>query len=95
MTYTTFHYHSSTVFGAAFPPDRSTKTFETISAFAPYSWHEPKRPFSKDNATFNDAKNMVGFVDGHVSYLKIYYDGTKIAWAHNPPAGYDYQWSGD
>jgi prepilin-type processing-associated H-X9-DG protein len=45
--------------------------------------------------TFNDAKNMVGFVDGHVSYLKIYYDGQKIAWAYNPPAGYDYQWSGD
>ena len=36
LTYTTFHYHSSTVFGAAFPPDRSTKTFETISARRPY-----------------------------------------------------------
>jgi len=66
-----------------------------IPAFAPYSWHQPKRPFSKDNALFVDAKNMICFVDGHVSYVKIYFDGKKIAWAYNPPVGYDYQWSGD
>ena len=64
-------------------------------AFAPYSWHDPKRPLSKDDAVFNDSKNIVGFVDGHVRYLKMYYDGQKIAWAYNPPPGYDYQWSGN
>lgn len=66
-----------------------------MPAFAPYSWHEPKRPFSSDNAKFNDAKNVIGFVDGHASYHKIYYDGKKTAWAYNPPAGYEYKWSGD
>ena len=66
-----------------------------MPAFSPYSWHVPKRPFATNNAKFNDALNMVGFVDGHVSYLKIYYDGQKTAWAYNPPTGYDYQWSGD
>lgn len=66
-----------------------------IPAFSPYSWHEPKRPFSKDNALFADAKDMICFVDGHVSYVRMYFDGQKIAWAYNPPDGYDYQWSGN
>ena len=38
---------------------------------------------------------MIAFVDGHAAYLKIYYNGQKIAWDYNPPAGYDYRWSGD
>ncbi len=38
-----------------------------VPAFSPYSWHQPKRPFSKDNALFADAKDMLCFVDGHVS----------------------------
>jgi prepilin-type N-terminal cleavage/methylation domain-containing protein/prepilin-type processing-associated H-X9-DG protein len=47
---------------------------------------------------FNDAKNVVSFVDGHVSYIKIYYDssvngGASQAYMYDPPAGYDYQWS--
>jgi prepilin-type N-terminal cleavage/methylation domain-containing protein len=66
-----------------------------VPAFAPYSWHRPKRPFSKNNATFLGARDMICFVDGHVSYIAMYYDGQKIAWAYNPPVGYDYQWSGD
>jgi prepilin-type N-terminal cleavage/methylation domain-containing protein len=64
-------------------------------AYAPYSWHQPKKPFSDQNSKFNDSKNVVGFVDGHVSYIKMYYDGKNFAWASNPPAKYDYQWSGD
>ena len=66
-----------------------------MPAYSPYSWHNPKRPFSRENAQFNDAKNLICFVDGHVSYVKIYFSGQKIAWAYNPPTGYDYQWSGD
>jgi hypothetical protein len=38
---------------------------------------------------------MVCFVDGHASYVRIYYNGKKIAWDYNPPDGYDYQWGGD
>jgi prepilin-type N-terminal cleavage/methylation domain-containing protein len=64
-------------------------------AYAPYSWHQPKKPFSEENSKFNDSKNVVGFVDGHVSYIKMHYDGSNFAWGANPPGGYEYQWSGD
>jgi prepilin-type N-terminal cleavage/methylation domain-containing protein len=67
------------------------------SALAPWSWHAPS-----PSLLFTDAKNMVSFVDGHVSYIKIYWDSTRypggslsLAYRYNPPAGYDYQWSGD
>lgn len=79
----------------AVPHPSTTVLLGEVTAFSPYSWHQPKRPFSKENAAFADAKNMICFVDGHVSYIKIYFDGKKIAWAYNPPAGYDYQWSAD
>jgi type II secretory pathway pseudopilin PulG len=64
-------------------------------AYAPYSWHQPKTPFAEKNSKFNDSRNVVGFVDGHVSYLKMHYDGSNFSWAANPPAGYEYQWTGD
>jgi prepilin-type N-terminal cleavage/methylation domain-containing protein/prepilin-type processing-associated H-X9-DG protein len=66
------------------------------SAPCPWSWHDPSRRLQ-----FNDAKNMVSFVDGHVSYIKIYWDsafnGGKAtqAFMYDPPASYDYQWSPD
>lgn len=75
-------------------PSRAVLLAE-VPAYSPYSWHQPKRPFSKVNAVFADAKDMVCFVDGHISYAKIYFDGKKIAWDYNPPAGYEYQWTGD
>jgi prepilin-type N-terminal cleavage/methylation domain-containing protein len=77
------------------PHPARTVLIAEMPAYAPYSWHQPKLPISMGNAMFNDSKNMVGFVEGHVSYIKMYYDGDKIAWAYNPPAGYDYQWNGD
>ena len=45
---------------------------------------------------FNNAMDMVGFVDGHVSYVKMYCKGwgpTAISCRYDPPAEYDYQWS--
>jgi prepilin-type N-terminal cleavage/methylation domain-containing protein len=77
------------------PHPARTVLIGEMPAFAPYSWHEPRRPFSTANASFNNAVNMVLFVDSHVSYIRMYYDGRKLAWAYNPPAGYDYQWSAD
>lgn len=68
------------------------------SSFFPYSWHQPKKPVSNPNSCFfNDAMNMVSFVDGHVSYIKTYWNGqaASLAIFYNPPAEYDYQWSGD
>jgi prepilin-type N-terminal cleavage/methylation domain-containing protein len=71
-------------------------------AFEPWSWHQPKRPLSGENSQFNDARNMVSFVDGHISYIKIFWTDTsvtsraRLAAAYlNPPPGYEYQWSGD
>ncbi|MGH7968405.1 MAG: prepilin-type cleavage/methylation domain-containing protein, partial [Limisphaerales bacterium] len=80
------------------------KPFATVlvteaPALIPYSWHDPKRPLSRPNAIFNDAKNMVSFVDGHVSYIKIHWGGNNppgsLALHRDPPTGYDYQCSGD
>lgn len=80
-----------------------------VPAFFPYSWHQPGRPstfgamtFAHGATLFLDARNMVGFVDGHVSYIKIFWDPGPVQpglWAtamqYNPPPGYDYKWSGD
>jgi prepilin-type N-terminal cleavage/methylation domain-containing protein/prepilin-type processing-associated H-X9-DG protein len=68
-------------------------------ALTPYSWHQPRR-LPAGVTGVNDAKNMVSFVDGHVSYVKIYWDastrpGHFQAWHYDPPGGYDYQWSGN
>ena len=74
-----------------------------IPALIPFSWHKPKRPFYIvstsycPNLIFNGAMDMVSFVDGHVSYIKMYYKGgfgpTAVSCNYDPPDGYDYQWS--
>jgi prepilin-type N-terminal cleavage/methylation domain-containing protein/prepilin-type processing-associated H-X9-DG protein len=76
-----------------------TVLVDEAPAVITYSWHQPTRLPSGATGV-NDSKNMVSFVDGHVSYIKIYWDSnttpTRIqAWHYNPPANYDYQWSGD
>jgi prepilin-type N-terminal cleavage/methylation domain-containing protein/prepilin-type processing-associated H-X9-DG protein len=81
----------------------STVSVMEASAILPYSWHQPKPPVSDGSPMFNDARNMIGFVDGHVSYIKIYWNSTitypngngSVAAYYDPPAGYDYQWSGN
>jgi prepilin-type N-terminal cleavage/methylation domain-containing protein/prepilin-type processing-associated H-X9-DG protein len=67
------------------------------SAYIPWSWHQSKRPLSHENARFNNAMNMVSFVDGHVSYIRIYWDDNRsgLALHYDPPPGYDYRWSGN
>jgi len=69
-----------------------------VPALIPFSWHQPKWPRSSaKNDFFNNAMNMVSFVDGHVSYVKIYWKTswppTSCAGDYDPPDGYDYQWS--
>ena len=44
-----------------------------ISAFFPWSWHQPLK-LPPGQFGINDAKDMVSFVDGHVSYIKIYWN---------------------
>lgn len=65
-----------------------------LSAYFPWSRHQPKPRVP----LFADAKNVVGFVDGHISYLKIYWNSntpSDFALQYNPPAAYDYKWSDD
>jgi prepilin-type N-terminal cleavage/methylation domain-containing protein len=78
-------------------------------AFYPYSWHQPEFNVVTTYGTvpafpgfFNDAKNVVGFADGHVNFIKINYSPViypngerSVACYFDPTAGYDYQWSGD
>jgi len=88
-------------------PSRTVMIAE-FPAFEPFSWHEPRSfaqwPFfalRPQLPWFNNAKNMVSFVDGHVSYVKIYWNSIPTNYVlrgpdyYDPPAGYDYQWSGD
>ena len=71
------------------------------SALVPWSWHEAV--FAQGEALpYTDARNVVSFVDGHVSYTKIYWSsvrlpggGISFAFMADPPAGYDYLWSGN
>lgn len=85
-------------------PEKTLLIFEA-AALSPYSWHRPKRPLGARNATFNNAQDMVSFVDGHVSYIKLYWNSAvsypgpghwgSAACYYDPPVGYDYRWSGD
>jgi prepilin-type N-terminal cleavage/methylation domain-containing protein len=83
----------------------SAKTVLVVeaSALLPYSWHHPKPPAPGGLPTSNDARNMVSFVDSHISYINIYWNSTirypngagSVAAYYDPPAGYNYQWSGN
>jgi hypothetical protein len=64
-----------------------------------YSWHSPAH---RRKAFLNNALDMLGFADGHVSYVKIYFDNLhypsgvpRSVFAFDPPDGYEYQWSGN
>jgi competence protein ComGC len=64
------------------------------TAHAPLSWHNSKT--GKNNMPFySNAQSVIGFVDGHVSFSKIYYDGYNAAYTQDPPSVYDYQYSGN
>jgi prepilin-type N-terminal cleavage/methylation domain-containing protein len=66
-----------------------------FAGLLPFSWHVPGRA-----AHFNNALDMMGYVDGHVSFIKMYWNSITTnnaieAWQYDPPPGYDYKWSGD
>jgi prepilin-type processing-associated H-X9-DG protein len=62
------------------------------TAHAPLSWHASQT--GRRNAPFYcDAKSVVGFVDGHVSFIPIYFDGYNAAYTQDPISSYDYQYS--
>ena len=49
------------------------------------------------NQDYPDAKNVLGFVDGHAGLTRIYWDGVSDSdpGDYEPPAGYDYNWDGE
>ena len=68
-----------------------------MSAFFCWSWHQPQK-LPSGRCGFNDAKNVASFVDGHVSYIKIYFNpdyADLSSCCYDPPSGYDYKRSGD
>jgi len=78
-------------------------------AFVGYSWHNPQRggvlvrqttrgPLTHGDGqlySYNNAMAMASFVDGHVKYIRVYYDGQSAPLNYNPIPGYEYQWTGD
>ena len=79
-------------------PERTVMIAE-VPAFIPYSWHKPMKDSRKSVPMFNNAMNMVSFVDGHVACTKIYWSSRSpagsLALHIEPPDGYDYKWTGD
>lgn len=72
-------------------PSRTVLVAE-FSALFGFSWHGHLPIVS-------NAPSVVSFVDGHVSYIHIYWDGymSKLDFprSYDPPAGYEYKWSAD
>jgi prepilin-type N-terminal cleavage/methylation domain-containing protein/prepilin-type processing-associated H-X9-DG protein len=86
-------------------PSRTVLVTEA-PALIPFSWHQPRKLLfaimesggCSPVTVLNNSMNMVTFVDGHVSYVKIFWQPTNyyiFSCEYNPPDGYDYQWSGD
>ena len=46
---------------------------------------------------FADARNVMSFVDGHVAFIPIYWNGVEgvdgFPFFYEPPAGYEYKWT--
>jgi prepilin-type N-terminal cleavage/methylation domain-containing protein len=79
-------------FSSVRDPSRLFMVGEFSAAIA-LSAHEKKQ-----QNQFNDAKNVAGFVDGHVSFIPIYWNGTNgidgFPVFYDPPKGYAYTWFG-
>jgi len=80
-------------FASVREPPRTVLIAE-ISGAIGVSAHDRLQPLQ-----FQDARNVLSFVDGHVSYLKIYWDGVQgmdgFPIFYEPPSGYEYKWTGN
>lgn len=78
-------------FSSVRQPTRVVLVGELSGAYA-LSAHDRTKPYQ-----FRDAMNVMSFVDGHVSYIPIYWNGVRgfegIAAFYEPPPGYDYKWT--
>lgn len=72
-----------------------TKTVLVVegSAFQSFSWHKPRKEL-----LFRDSLNEVGYIDGHVDFVKIFWNESLRVYGppclYDPPQGYAYTWSG-
>jgi prepilin-type N-terminal cleavage/methylation domain-containing protein len=100
-------YNSSYIFNGTAPDEAETraagKRFASVrdpwrmilvgevSGAIALSMHDRRQP-----QQFNNAKSVMSFVDGHVSYIPIYWNGNthfeNMPALNNPPAGYEYIW---
>ncbi len=63
------------------------------SAHGPISWHR-SRTGRRNLPFYRDARSVLGFVDGHVQFAPVYYDGYNAAYTRDPIPGYTYRFSG-
>jgi type II secretory pathway pseudopilin PulG len=60
------------------------------AAFEGFSWHKPQKELA-----FRDALNEIDYVDGHVDFVKIFWNGSyRTPCFYDPPEGYAYKWNG-
>ena len=80
-------------FSSVCEPSRVVLVGELSGAYG-LSAHDRKEPYQ-----FNNSRNVMSFVDGHVSYIRIYWNGVRgfdgCPAFYDPPAGYDYKWFGN
>lgn len=74
-------------------PNRTLLMMEW-TAHAPLSWHH-SRTGKRNFPFYNDAESVVGFVDGHVDFIPIYFDGMNPAYTRDPIPGYKYKYSAE
>jgi competence protein ComGC len=74
-------------------PNRTLLVMEW-TAHAPLSWHRSETG-RRNQPFYNNAMSVVSFVDGHVDFIPIYYDGINAAYTRDPIPGYAYKYSGD
>jgi len=76
-------------------PARTDLLTET-SALFPWSRHQPQK-LPPGKFGINNARNVLSFVDGHVDYLRIYWNANcnLTSCCYDPPGGYDYKHSAD
>jgi prepilin-type N-terminal cleavage/methylation domain-containing protein len=76
-------------------PVKTVLLFELAAGY-PFPWHEPKE-IPDGFSGVNGSMSMISFADGHADYIRMY-SNTDYFMAtiwYDPPAGYDYKWSGD
>jgi hypothetical protein len=84
---------AQTPFASVRGPD-ITELIGEISGGMGLSTHARLQPLQ-----FQNALNVMSFVDGHAAYIRMYWNGTVGLGGcpafYEPPAGYDYKWTGN